>query len=319
MKSNKLGNFVISLDFELYWGVSDSKSLKDYLDNLENVEKIIKKTLKIFSDYSIEATWAYVGFLNFESIDELRRFVSKIKKYNYTKGIKNNYDLLHFFSRKQSKYLFLPKIIDLINESKGQELGCHNFSHLFSNNEGISIKDFNTDIDLFIKRSNEKKYDKPKSYIFPRNEINEKHLGVLREKGFKTFRGTESSNIFKNNSLFSRVTRVLDTVINLSGDNIYDLKFSKNGLLNIPSSRFLRPITKYKLINKLRLYRIVNGMRKAAELGKVYHLWWHPHNFGNDVDGNIHNLSLILKEYEKLKINKGFKSMNMLNLKNNNE
>ena len=68
----------------------------------------------------------------------------------------------------------------------------------------------------------------------------------------------------------------------------------------------------------MRLYRIVNGMRKAAESGKVYHLWWHPHNFGNDVDGNIHNLSLILKEYEKLKVNKGFKSMNMLNLTKNN-
>ena len=40
------GNFVISLDFELFWGVKDSKTLSEYRENLEQVHTVIPKTLE---------------------------------------------------------------------------------------------------------------------------------------------------------------------------------------------------------------------------------------------------------------------------------
>lgn len=42
------GFFVISLDFELYWGVSESKDIKSYFYNLNNTKHVVNKLLNIF-------------------------------------------------------------------------------------------------------------------------------------------------------------------------------------------------------------------------------------------------------------------------------
>jgi hypothetical protein len=44
------GSFVISLDFELFWGVQDSKDIGQYLDNLAGVHLAVPKivTLQFF-------------------------------------------------------------------------------------------------------------------------------------------------------------------------------------------------------------------------------------------------------------------------------
>ena len=36
---------------------------------------------------------------------------------------------------------------------------------------------------------------------------------------------------------------------------------------------------------------------KAAIKGEMYHLWWHPHNFGANIDENFYNLEQILKHF----------------------
>ncbi len=57
-------------------------------------------------------------------------------------------------------------------------------------------------------------------------------------------------------------------------------------------------------------------MTYAAKNNQVYHLWWHPHNFGNDLENNFKSLEKIIKHYSFLNKMYGFESKNMNNLNN---
>ena len=108
--------------------------------------------------------------------------------------------------------------------------------------------------------------------------------------------------------------RLLDAYINLSGHNIYDWKSLSNGALlyNIPASRFLRPYShKLKRLEGLRLQRILKDMTAAAKKGAIYHLWWHPHNFGINLQQNLRFLRSILNHYQQLQRAYGFESLTM--------
>ena len=52
-------------------------------------------------------------------------------------------------------------------------------------------------------------------------------------------------------------------------------------------------------------------MKKAAKLGKVFHLWWHPHNIGKNTDKNIRQLEELFQYYKVLEEKYSFKSQTM--------
>ena len=106
--------------------------------------------------------------------------------------------------------------------------------------------------------------------------------------------------------------RLIDSYINISGNNSFYIKPLKDTMLNIPSSRFLRPYNnKLKFLESLRLNRILDEMTKSAKSGSCYHLWWHPHNFGTNVSENFNFLDKILKHYSHLNEKYNFQSKNM--------
>ena len=57
---------MISLDFELYWGVRHLPSVNRYTRNLVGARIAVPAILNLFSEYGIHATWAVVGFLFFD-------------------------------------------------------------------------------------------------------------------------------------------------------------------------------------------------------------------------------------------------------------
>jgi len=60
--------------------------------------------------------------------------------------------------------------------------------------------------------------------------------------------------------------------------------------------------------------RITRAMRRAAETGGTFHLWWHPHNFGVNLDANMAFLSRIIECYRGLADNLGMQSKTMCEL-----
>ena len=72
------GIFTVSLDFELYWGIRDKRSIEQYKHNLQGVRKAVPEMLRLFSDNDIHATWATVGFIFFNDADDLNRNIPKL-------------------------------------------------------------------------------------------------------------------------------------------------------------------------------------------------------------------------------------------------
>ena len=63
--------FVLSLDFELMWGVNGSRTIADYGDNILGVRRVVPRMLDILERYGLGCTWATVGFLFCSDRDEL--------------------------------------------------------------------------------------------------------------------------------------------------------------------------------------------------------------------------------------------------------
>ncbi len=52
-------------------------------------------------------------------------------------------------------------------------------------------------------------------------------------------------------------------------------------------------------------------MSYAAAHRKIFHLWWHPHNFGAKLDNNLSFLKKIMKHYESLQRSYQMQSLHM--------
>ena len=155
------------------------------------------------------------------------------------------------------------------------------------------------------------------SLVFPRNQINEIYLPVLVNNGIRVYRGNPESWIYKPRKFsaevpFIRLCRLLDTYFPISGNNTFAITKNAGLPVNIPASRFLKPYNK-KLawLEKLKLRRIMNEMTHAAKKKELYHLWWHPHNFGINIKENMENLTVLLNHYEFLHEKYGFANLTM--------
>jgi hypothetical protein len=52
-------------------------------------------------------------------------------------------------------------------------------------------------------------------------------------------------------------------------------------------------------------------MGHAAQQGRLYHLWWHPEDFGEHATQNMEFLGYILDCYDLLRTKEGMRSLNM--------
>lgn len=64
VRDNIHGSLVISLDYELMWGVRDLFTPEDYgQSNVKQVGEVISRLLQLFDKYDIHATFATVGLI----------------------------------------------------------------------------------------------------------------------------------------------------------------------------------------------------------------------------------------------------------------
>jgi peptidoglycan/xylan/chitin deacetylase (PgdA/CDA1 family) len=317
------GKFVVSLDFELYWGVRDAVELYYYKPNLLAVHQVIPHLLQMFEKYNIHATFATVGFLFFENKEELISNLPQKKPKYHNRNLSPYEDHFNLVgaNEKVDPLHFANSLMEQIKNSK-QEIGSHTFSHYYCLEKGQTKEDFREDL-LAAENIASKKGIELKSLVFPRDQYNREYLDICQEIGFTSFRGNERSKLFSSKTqgkfvFIRRPFRLLDSYFNLSGHNCYSSTEMKNGkLINIPSSRFLRPFNKkLRVFEKLRLKRIKDSMTYAAKNNLAFHLWWHPHNFGKNISENFSFLEKILLHYQQLHQQYHFESMSMCDLAN---
>ncbi|HUE97135.1 MAG TPA: hypothetical protein VMN39_10770, partial [Longimicrobiaceae bacterium] len=100
------GAFVVSLDFELAWGMGRQAARDDDTrSRLLGARAVVPRLLELFEEFEVAATWAVVGFLFAESRAELERMKPAgrpryldpaLSSYEVEVGEDESEDPLHF-------------------------------------------------------------------------------------------------------------------------------------------------------------------------------------------------------------------------------
>jgi len=112
-------------------------------------------------------------------------------------------------------------------------------------------------------------------------------------------------------TLLKRGTRLMDAYVNLTGAH-GARPVEQDGMVDVASSRFLRPWSRrLASFEPLRLNRVLAAMRRAAARDEVFHLWFHPHNFGVDQEQNFAAMERIAAEAARLRNRHDWPSLTM--------
>jgi len=309
---------VVSLDFELMWGMRDKRTLQSYGDHILGERQAVPAILALFKKYGIRATWAAVGMTLFDRRADLLDHLPA-QRPDYERCRLNPYLALDEVGPDEASdpYHFGLSLVRQILEQDGMELGSHTFSHYYCLEKGQDASMFRADLEACVEISS-RLGQRPSSFVFPRNQYNFEYLTVCGELGFKVFRGNESSWMYEESmeedqSSIRRGARLLDNYVNISGHHGFvPQSYRDCGLINCPSSRFLRPFSaRLALMEGRRIQRIGRAMEAAARRGESFHLWWHPHNFGTHLAENLAVLEALLRYHLLLRERYGVVSMNM--------
>lgn len=310
--------FVISLDFELYWGMRDATSLDAYASNLLGERAVVPRLLELFSAYGVRATWAIVGFLFFGSRSELLEHVPD-ERPRYRDPRLSPYDHLETLGADEASdpFHYGRSLVETIARQADQEIATHTFSHYYCLERGQHAADFEADLGAALRAGREAGVELS-TIVFPRNQVNPQYLPICRHHGITAYRGTENSTIHAGRQLSRerwplRALRVVDAYVPVVGSTASHPTPPAPGLpVNVPSSRFLRPYDpRLKQLEEVRLKRIATDMSRAARDGGVYHLWWHPHNFGRHTEENLAFLTRILEHFVELRTSHGMQGMSI--------
>lgn len=317
------GTFVISLDFELYWGMFDKVTLAQYGENIKGVHTAIPQMLTLFAQNDIHATWATVGMLMCKDKQTLLGALpTKERQPRYQDMRVSSYEYIEHTElgndASADPYHFGSYLVEKIIQTPHQELGSHTFSHYYcldGNQNSSAI--FSADCKAFKKATNS--FGVPiTSIVFPRNQMTKEALGVCAQFGYTAYRGTPSHFLYTGKkeqdqtNIFLRALRLVDTYINISGHHTASIPTNAHSICNVQGSWFLRPYSKtLSALEKMKLRRIKNSMTYAAKHNQLFHLWWHPHNFGINRKENIKNLLEIIEHFKMLQNTYGMQSANM--------
>jgi hypothetical protein len=307
--------FVLSLDFELLRGVRDKRTIADYGANILGVRRAIPAMLDMFTARQIRCTWATVGFLFCADKDELLASFPRALPH-YRDSRLSPYDDLADLGRNEESdpYRYGLSMLRQIQERPGQEIATHTFSHYYCLEEGADFESFRADL-AAAQQVAERRGVRLKSIVFPRNQISPAHLRLCRQMGFTAFRGNErvwfhAARPDREQNAPMRGFRLADSYLPLGGAHVHRPELVEN-MVDVASSRFLRPAGNGGPLEKLRLRRITSAMESAARQASIFHLWWHPHNFGGRLDDNLSVLGAILDRFADLNARYGMRSLCM--------
>lgn len=307
------GTLIVSLDFELFWGMLDQCTLDEYRENVLGGRKAIPQLLELFRKYGIHATWATVGFLFAESRDELIAYFpdqkpsyqdERLSPYGWFEQIGAN--------EEEAPCFYAPSLIEKISQTEGQEIASHTFSHFYCREAGQTLQQFTEDMAAAKAIAQNHGYELT-SVVLPRNQCDPQYTAELRQQGFTAYRDEENDWIHEKIKFrpLMRLLRLADVYFPLTGQGGYQPK-NEGGIWNLTGSRMYKPIFgAFRFLEKTKVNRIKKQMLYAAKHGLTFHLWWHPHNIGVETQAHLAQLEEIFRYYGELKEKYGMQSLNM--------
>lgn len=311
------GEFVISLDFELLWGVRDHATRESYGANVLGGREAIPRILNLFEHHSISATWATVGLMMAESRDELMASLPPEElRPRYANSCLSSYGYLDEVGEDERRdpHYYGMSLVRRILECPGQEIGTHTHSHFYCLEPGQTIEAFEADLAAAQRLAKTKRITL-RSIVFPRNQFSPAHLSACERHGIEVYRGNPQPWAYQaadgsRQTPLRRALRLVDAHTGLLGAKTY-LR-NEEQLVNVPASQFLRPkVGKLAHLHPAHIRTIKRAMTTAARRGAGFHLWWHPHNFGQSALNNLAALEDLLSHFSVLRDEFGFISKSM--------
>jgi hypothetical protein len=303
------GRFVVSLDFEMFWGICDVRTIADYGQNVLGEWQAVPRLLTLFRQHGIRVSWATVGMLMCRDFAQWRGIRPAILP-GYLRAECSPY-AKEAMVREHPRLFFARPLVERILATPGQELASHTYSHFYCGEAGATPEQFAADLRCARDIAAELGASCT-TLVLPRNQVLPAFLDVLPDAGIQVYRGNLRHWLYRDGDavaggLAGRAARFADACIPLSGSGAVREQ-DERGLVNLPASRFLYPCSAAHGLLALRLQRIKQGMSAAARDGLVFHLWWHPHNFGVHLDQNLAMLGEILLHYRSLADRYGMQS-----------
>ena len=307
------GTFMVSLDFELFWGMLEVCPLEEYQENVLGGRRAIPRLLRLFREYDIHATWAAVGFLFAENKEEARKYFpqdppsyenKKLDPYSWFEKIGED--------EISAPCFFCPSLIRLVADTPGQEIGSHTFCHFYCDEKGQTPEQFREDMTAARAIAEAHGYHLT-SVILPRNQCEPAYTSILSQLGFTAYRDVENDWIHKKLPFnrFRRALQLLDIYLPLTG--LSGVEPEKEGeIWNFDGTRMYKAIRPtLRFLEGVKLYRIKSQMRWAAKHNQTFHLWWHPHNLGVNTEEHLQQLEEIFRYYRELQEKYQMRCLNM--------
>jgi len=258
-----------------------------------------------------------VGFLFAESKREREQFSPGIHP-NYTDPRLDAYAEVTGDDEVSDPLHYAGSLIRQINTHDRQEIATHTFSHYYGLEPGETRDAFAADLRSAVAIARHHGID-VRSIVFPRNQFHPGYEELLKQAGITSYRGNETNWMYRprrrsQETLTVRAPRLLDHYVSLSGSKVvpWSEVLQPNGLCNVRASMFLRPYSeRRRSFEPARHRRIAGGIQAAAEQRGIFHLWWHPHNFGAQTEQNLEFLRRLLDVFAECRSKHGMQSLSM--------
>lgn len=314
------GCLVVSLDFELLWGILDKDWRDAYRPNVLAGREAIPRMLELFERKKIHATWACVGLALCSGRDEALSRLGTLSGRRAASGLSLGEYVARHTGRSEAEdpVHYVPSLIRAVTSTPGQEIGSHTFSHYYCMEEGANPEAFRSDLKAFHQLALERKIGAA-SLVLPRNQVRSDFLPVMAQEGVRAYRGTPPGSLLdgaraeERQSIAIRALRLAEAYFPAARRMKEPARpVDPTMPRNVPASRFFRPcLTRSPALEGLRAAKIEAEMERAARTGGVYHLWWHPHNMGTRPELAMALLERVLERYARLGDERGFRSLTM--------
>ena len=257
--------FIISLDVELLWGAvlyPFHKTVNLLKKDDTKGRGCIDTLLNLFEKHNIPATWAVVGHLFLDHCEK----EDGIPHKDMPRFKENWYSTDPCTDIQKDPLYYGTDIVEKILSNRIEhEIGYHSFSHVVFSECSREVAE--AEIKMSDKLAKEFGITL-KSFVFPENKIG--HVDILKENGFKIYRG---ENLRRGNINQNILIRVFNFGINKMIAQPAEPKW-RDGIWEIPSSMFFcDPKIKFSLLPRAEI-----GLYRAIRSKKVFHIWLHPHN-----------------------------------------
>jgi peptidoglycan/xylan/chitin deacetylase (PgdA/CDA1 family) len=304
MTNGRGGAFTLSLDFELIWGTLDLVGPEGFRAACERERAdVIPRLLELLDQFEIQATWCVLGHVMLRGC----RPVDGRKHPEIVRPSHASHEADWFVhdpcSDEDRAPVFYGRSLveDVMRCRTPQEIGCHSFSHVVFGDPGCSREAAASELAACLRIADEIGAEM-RSFAFPRNLVG--HLDLLREHGFRCFRGPEPT-WHQGGGQGIRTKRVghLFDVVTARRPPVVGAQRTPEGIVNIPGSMVFFPMhgRRRHIPVRLRVRRAVAGLERAVREQRVFHLWFHPTNLADEPDAMFSGLEQVFERVSSLR------------------